>query len=303
MIIFSSILTSIDVLISKLYQKQNNSSILYGGLKFNFFVGLFSSIIFLIINKFHIEFTLFSCISAVVMTAIAVIYIIIGFKILDCGKAAHYTFFRMTGAMIVPYIWGLCFLNEKFSFMRIIGLILIITAVFLVNSDRSNVNLKNILMYITVFFLAGCVSVISKQHSISVNAVSPLGYVILTSFVKIILWGRIVTIGSVNQYNQHPELSLYGVTKAAQKKMVENFAPILAPFGITVNNVAPGAIDTPRNKEALKDTSFKKKVENSIPCGFIGESKDVAPAVLLLCSDEGRYITGAEIKIDGGMSL
>ena len=116
-------------------------------------------------------------------------------------------------------------------------------------------------------------------------------------------WGRIVTIGSVNQYNQHPELSLYGVTKAAQKKMAENFAPILAPFGITINNVSPGAINTPRNKEALSDCDFKKKVEDSIPCGYIGETKDIAPAVLLLCSDEGRYITGAEIKIDGGMSL
>ena len=116
-------------------------------------------------------------------------------------------------------------------------------------------------------------------------------------------WGRIVTVGSVNQYNQHPELSLYGVTKAAQKKMAENFAPILAPFGITINNVAPGAINTPRNKEALSDSDFKKKVEGSIPCGFIGEPQDIAPAVLLLCSDEGRYITGAEIKIDGGMSL
>lgn len=116
-------------------------------------------------------------------------------------------------------------------------------------------------------------------------------------------WGRIVTVGSVNQYNQHPELSIYGVTKAAQKKMTENFAPLLAPFGITINNVAPGAINTPRNKEAFGDVAFKKKVEESIPCGFIGEPQDVAPAVLLLCSDEGRYITGAEIKIDGGMSL
>ncbi len=116
-------------------------------------------------------------------------------------------------------------------------------------------------------------------------------------------WGRIVTIGSVNQYNQHPELSLYGVTKAAQKKMAENFAPILAPYGITINNVAPGAIDTPRNREALQDAAFKKKVEDSIPCGFIGSAEDIAPAVLLLCSEEGRYITGAEIKIDGGMSL
>lgn len=116
-------------------------------------------------------------------------------------------------------------------------------------------------------------------------------------------WGRIVTIGSVNQYNQHPELSIYGVTKAAQKKMAENFAPILAPYGITVNNIAPGAIKTPRNEEAFRDSAFKKKVEDSIPCGYIGEGTDIAPAVLLLCSDEGRYITGAEIKIDGGMSL
>lgn len=116
-------------------------------------------------------------------------------------------------------------------------------------------------------------------------------------------WGRIVTIGSVNQYNQHPELSLYGVTKAAQFKLVQNIAPQLAPFGITVNNIAPGAINTPRNKETLKDESFKKKVENSIPCGYIGETKDIAPAVLLLCSEEGRYITGTDIVIDGGMRL
>lgn len=116
-------------------------------------------------------------------------------------------------------------------------------------------------------------------------------------------WGRIVTIGSVNQYNNHPQLSIYGVTKAAQMKMAENFAPMLAPYGITVNNVAPGAIMTPRNDEALADDEFRKKVESSIPCGYIGEPKDVAPAVLLLCSDEGRYITGTDIIIDGGMRL
>lgn len=116
-------------------------------------------------------------------------------------------------------------------------------------------------------------------------------------------WGRIVTVGSVNQYNQHPELSLYGVTKAAQFKLVQNIAPQLAPFGVTINNVAPGAIYTPRNEEALSDKTFREKVENSIPCGYIGETEDIAPAVLLLCSDEGRYITGAEIKVDGGMGL
>lgn len=116
-------------------------------------------------------------------------------------------------------------------------------------------------------------------------------------------WGRIVTIGSVNQYNQHPELSLYGVTKAAQMKMVRNIAPQLAPFGVTINNVAPGAIDTPRNEKALSDPDFKKKVESSIPCGYIGKPEDIAPGVLLLCSEEGRYVTGTDLIIDGGMHL
>lgn len=116
-------------------------------------------------------------------------------------------------------------------------------------------------------------------------------------------WGRIVTIGSVNQYNNHPELSVYGVTKAAQKKLVENIAPYIAPFGVTINNIAPGAINTPRNAQALSDAEFNKKIIGSIPAGYIGEPSDIAPSALLLCSDEGRYITGAEIVIDGGMRL
>lgn len=116
-------------------------------------------------------------------------------------------------------------------------------------------------------------------------------------------WGRIVTIGSTNQYNNHPELSLYGVTKAAQFKMVKNIAPYIAAYGVTINNIAPGAIDTPRNDLALSDREFRKKVEASIPVGYIGDAKDMNGAVLLLCSDEGRYITGSEIIADGGMSL
>lgn len=116
-------------------------------------------------------------------------------------------------------------------------------------------------------------------------------------------WGRIVTIGSVNEYNNHPELSIYGVTKAAQKKLVENIAPYIAPYGITINNIAPGAINTPRNKEALSNGEFNKKIIASIPAGYIGEPEDVTAAVLLMCSNEGRYITGSELVIDGGMRL
>lgn len=116
-------------------------------------------------------------------------------------------------------------------------------------------------------------------------------------------WGRIVTLGSVNQYNQHPELSLYGVTKAAQLKLVKNIAPALAPYGVTVNNVAPGAISTPRNKAITDDAELRAKVEATIPAGRFGTPEDISPMILLLCSEEGSYITGSDIVIDGGMSL
>lgn len=116
-------------------------------------------------------------------------------------------------------------------------------------------------------------------------------------------WGRIVTVGTVNQYNQHPTLSFYSVTKAALFKLVQNIAGDLAPYGITANNVAPGAIDTPRNSDVLGNEELKKQVEQKIPCGYVGTPADVAPSVLFLCSDEARYITGAEILVDGGLHL
>lgn len=145
-----------------------------------------------------------------------------------------------------------------------------------------------------------------EEYDIQLNCNLKSSYFMIKRYVPYMKengWGRIVTIGSVNQYNNHSELSLYGVSKAAQKKLCENIAPMLAPFGITINNIAPGAIDTPRNETALSDERFNKKIVGSIPTGYIGKPSDVAPAVLLLCSDEGRYITGSEIIVDGGMHL
>ncbi|MBQ7643127.1 MAG: SDR family oxidoreductase [Clostridia bacterium] len=116
-------------------------------------------------------------------------------------------------------------------------------------------------------------------------------------------FGRVVTIGSVNQYRNHPELTVYSATKCAVMSLVRNLAKQVAPYGVTVNNVAPGAILTPRNDSVYNDEDMRKKVESVIPAGKFGMPKDIVGAVLLLCSEEGAYITGADIKIDGGMSL
>ena len=116
-------------------------------------------------------------------------------------------------------------------------------------------------------------------------------------------WGRIVTIGSVQEAKPHPDMLVYSASKAAQTNMVQSLSLQLAPDGITVNNVAPGVIYTDRNVEALSDLDYAKKVTDSIPVGFYGEPEDCAGIVSLLCSDEGRYITGQNIFVDGGKSI
>ncbi|MBR2352576.1 MAG: SDR family oxidoreductase [Alistipes sp.] len=116
-------------------------------------------------------------------------------------------------------------------------------------------------------------------------------------------WGRIVTIGSVQQYRPNTAMAIYATTKSAQRNLVLTLSVELAGDGITINNVAPGAIETVRNEAVLADAAFRTKIENSIPVGFVGQPQDIAPAVLLLCSEEGRYITGTDILVDGGMAI
>ena len=116
-------------------------------------------------------------------------------------------------------------------------------------------------------------------------------------------WGRIVTIGSVQEAKPHPDMLIYAASKTAQTNMVQSLSLQLAPSGITVNNVAPGVIYTDRNVEALSDEEYAKKVTSSIPVGYYGEPEDCAGIVSLLCSEEGRYITGQNIFVDGGKSV
>ena len=116
-------------------------------------------------------------------------------------------------------------------------------------------------------------------------------------------WGRIITIGSVQETRPHPDMLIYSSSKAAQTAMVKSLALQLAKDGITVNNVAPGVIYTDRNVEALSDPEYAKIVSDSIPAGFYGKPEDCAGIVSLLCSEESRYITGQNIFVDGGKGI
>lgn len=116
-------------------------------------------------------------------------------------------------------------------------------------------------------------------------------------------WGRVITIGSVQEEKPHPDMAVYAATKSATVNLVRNLAKQVAPYGITVNNMAPGAIATPRNEAALSNPAYAKKVLSGIPMGYVGEPEDLAGIALLLASEAGRYITGTDMLVDGGMSL
>jgi glucose 1-dehydrogenase len=116
-------------------------------------------------------------------------------------------------------------------------------------------------------------------------------------------WGRIVTMGSVQQHLPHVDMAIYAATKSAQENLVRNIAKQVASKGLTVNNIEVGVFDTVRNKEVLSNPDYLNMVVNKIPVKYIAKPDDCAGLVNLLCSDAGRYITGANIALDGGMSI
>lgn len=116
-------------------------------------------------------------------------------------------------------------------------------------------------------------------------------------------WGRFITVGSVQQTKPHTHMAIYAATKCAVMSLVTNIAKQVACDGVTVNNLSPGVIATPRNDAALADPEYRPLVLAKIPAGFAGEAHDCAGAAVLLCSDEGRYITGTDLVADGGMHL
>ncbi|MDY3929607.1 MAG: SMR family transporter [Clostridia bacterium] len=123
-------------------------------------------------------------------------YSIIGFKLLKMGSMAIYTMFLLTGGMVLPYIWGLMFLKESFSIMRTAALVLIITGVVLSNFSDDKTKPKQIVMCITVFFLNGFVSVISKLHQIEINyeCVNSIEFIILGGIFRFLFAGILYLI-------------------------------------------------------------------------------------------------------------
>ena len=113
--------------------------------------------------------------------------------------------------------------------------------------------------------------------------------------------GRIINISSVHEELPFPHFTSYCASKGGVKMIMRNLAVELGPLGITINNVAPGAINTPINQALLDNPEQLKKVTQNIPLGRLGEPEDVSGIVAFLASDEAKYITGSTFYVDGGL--
>jgi glucose 1-dehydrogenase len=115
--------------------------------------------------------------------------------------------------------------------------------------------------------------------------------------------GAIVAITSVHDRMPWERFSHYAASKGGAKLFLESIAKELAPHGIRVNAVAPGAIETPINQHLQEDEEARRRVEAQIPHGRMGQIDEVARAVAWLASDAASYVTGSTLLVDGGMTL
>jgi glucose 1-dehydrogenase len=114
--------------------------------------------------------------------------------------------------------------------------------------------------------------------------------------------GKIINISSVHEELPFPHFTSYCASKGGVKMMMRNLSIELAPYGITVNNIAPGAIETPINTALLNDPPKLKALLGNIPLGRLGQVSDVGGVAAFLASSDADYITGATIVVDGGLT-
>ena len=115
--------------------------------------------------------------------------------------------------------------------------------------------------------------------------------------------GRIILVSSTAGQRGEAFHSHYAATKGAVQALTKSWAPEFAPFGILVNCVAPGWVDTDMCTEVFRNADFRKQVEESIPLTRIPPPEDIAGPILFLASDLARHITGTIIHVNGGAVL
>src|ERR1041384_7562619 len=114
--------------------------------------------------------------------------------------------------------------------------------------------------------------------------------------------GKIINISSVHEELPFPHFASYCASKGGVKMLTRNLSIELAPFGITVNSIAPGAIETPINKNLLNDPAKLGALLQNIPLKRLGTTEASATMAVSVASDDCSYATGTTFFLDGGLT-
>jgi 3-oxoacyl-[acyl-carrier protein] reductase len=115
--------------------------------------------------------------------------------------------------------------------------------------------------------------------------------------------GRIINVSSMAAHRARPHLIAYASSKAAMDALARSLAVELGPRRITVNNIAPGFIETDINADLVRDPVRGPILKSRSVLGRVGQGEDVARVAVFLASDEGAWITGQTVFANGGQEL
>lgn len=149
---------------------------------------------------------------------------------------------------------------------------------------------------------AGEVPVSALRHSLDVNVCAP--YALAACFLDSLAahQGVVLNIGSVHAQLTKPGFLAYAVSKAALAGLTRSMALDLAPRGIRVNEIRPGATATPMLLAGFaNDPQALAGVAAMQPLGRLGEPAEIAAMAVFIASREARYVTGAALQVDGGI--
>jgi glucose 1-dehydrogenase len=115
--------------------------------------------------------------------------------------------------------------------------------------------------------------------------------------------GKIINISSAHEELAFPNFAAYCASKGGLRMLARTLAVELGPLGITINNIAPGAIETPINTRLLNDPVKLAALTRQIPLARLGKPADVAGLAVFLASADSDYVTGSTYFIDGGLTV
>ncbi len=114
--------------------------------------------------------------------------------------------------------------------------------------------------------------------------------------------GKIINISSVHEELPFPHFTSYCASKGGVKMLTRNLSIELAPLGITINSIAPGAVETPINKNLLNDQAKLSRLLEQIPLRRLAKPEEVAGIAAFLASSDADYVTGTTYFVDGGLT-